>query len=153
MKSQYIKIRNVPEEIRKKAPGIHVKPWFVLGLCLIVSVSLLILKPYMIGITLPIVILTIFAMVVMPDRVLLQCTSEYLILYNHNDRTDCTLVYWDEIVSWKYEYHSNVDTLKINLIDDNTESIEMYSKWKVLKIMKKYAPNKEVKRNVSKKER
>lgn len=33
MKSQYIKIRNVPEEIRKKSVAVHVKPWALLDLC------------------------------------------------------------------------------------------------------------------------
>lgn len=151
MKSQYIKIRNVPEEIRNKSVAIHVKPWVLLDLCLAVSIALLIIRSYMAGVVLPIIILTVFALVVMPDRILVQFTPEYLIMYNKEDRTECTLIYWDEIVSWKYEYHTSVDLLKVTTVDDNTESVEMYSKWGVRKFMNLYAPGKEVKRNAGKK--
>ena len=76
MKSQYIKIRNVPEEIRKKSVAVHVKPWVLLDLCLAVSIALLIIRSYMAGVVLPIIILTVFALVVMPDRILVQFTPE-----------------------------------------------------------------------------
>ena len=61
------------------------------------------------------------------------------------------MIYWDEIVNWKYEYHTSVDLLKVTTVDDNTESVEMYSKWGVRKFMNLYAPGKEVKRNAGKK--
>lgn len=151
MRSQYIKIRNVPEEIRKKSPAVHVKPWGVLYASMIVNSVLLIVRSYMISVALPLIILTLFAIIIMPDRILVQFTDKYLLLYNRPDRSECTLIYWDEIVSWKYEYHSSADLLVLSLVDGNSETVEMYSKRSIRKAMRQYAKDKEVKRNGSKK--
>ena len=81
----------------------------------------------------------------MPDRILIQFTPDYLVLYNHRDAETCTIIYWDEIVNWQYEYHPSVDKLLINLVNGTSESIEMYSRRAVARYMNQYAPDKEIK--------
>lgn len=146
MKSQVIKTRNIPEDVVKNAYSVRVKPWMLLVVTLVVSMVMLILKSYMIGIALPLIVLTLFAILVMPDRVLVQFAPDYLVLYNRKDRDECTIVYWDEIVSWTYEYHGACDLLALTLVDGSTETVEMYSRRSIRKYMKQYAKDKEKKK-------
>ncbi|MCI1364091.1 MAG: hypothetical protein LKG62_09170 [Solobacterium sp.] len=147
MKSQYIKIRNVPDEVRRNAASIRVKPWWLLFICLVIGIALLIWKPYMFGIALPMVILTVFALTVMPDRILVQFGSQYMLMYNRSDRSECTMIYYDEIVSWHYEYHRSCDQVIVELVDGSSESVEMYSRMRIRNMMNLYAPGKEMKRS------
>lgn len=146
MKSQVIKTRNIPGDVLKNAYAVRVKPWALLLVTLFAGVAILIVKSYMIGLALPLVILTLFAILVMPDRILVQFSPEYMILYNRKDREECTLVYWDEVVSWAYEYHGACDCLAVILTDGRTEMVEMYSRRSIRRYMKLYAKGKEIKR-------
>lgn len=146
VKSQVIKTRNLPEDLSRTAYEVHVKPWWFLIIVLVADVFIMILKPYMISLFIPLVILTLFAIFGMPDKVLVQFTPDYLVMYNRKSKDECTLVYWDEVVSWVYEYHNAADVLKLELIDGSIESVEMYSKRSVRKKMNLYAKDKEKKR-------
>lgn len=145
MKTQVIKIRNLPEEVDKTAYAVRVKPWGVLMVVLVAGIVMLILKSYMIGIALPLIILTLFAILGMPDRILVQFMDDYLVMYNRSDRTECTIVYWEEVVSWHYESHHICDRLVLSLVDGTTESVDMYSKRSIAKQMEKFAKGKEKK--------
>ena len=112
---------------------------------LVAGIVMLILKSYMIGISLPLIILTLFAILGMPDRILVQFADDYLVMYNRSDKNECTIVYWDEIVSWHYEYHHACDKLVVSLVDGSTESVDMYSKRSIAKQMAQYASGKEKK--------
>lgn len=149
MKSQVIKTRNIPADVLKSAYAVRVKPWALLLVTLFAGVAILIVKSYMIGLALPLVILTLFAILVMPDRVLVQFAPEYMIMYNRKDREECTLVYWEEIVSWAYEYHGSCDYLAVTLTDGSTEMAEMYSRRSIRRYMKLYAKNKEIRKRNS----
>lgn len=145
MRSQYIKIRNIPEAVIKSARTVRVKPWgLLIGLFLLGSV-LIAVRSYTLGVAVPIMVLTLFSMVAMPDRILVQFASDYLIMYNRQDRSECTILYWDEILSWQYEYHRSSDLLVVELTDGRTESVDMYSKFSIRRYMEAYAPGKEVK--------
>ena len=146
MKSQVIKTRNLPEDISRTAYEVHVKPWWFLIIVLVADIFIMILKPYMVSLFIPLVILTLFAIFGMPDKVLVQFTSDYLGMYNRKSKDECTLIYWDEVVSWVYEYHNAVDVLKLELTDGSVESVEMYSKRPIRKMMNLYAKDKEKKR-------
>lgn len=146
MKSQYIKIRNIDPKIRKESFTVRVKPWPILFAMLIFGIALLVFRSYMLGFALFIIILSVFALTVMPDRILLQFTPDYLLMYNRQDRSECTMLYWDEIVTWSYEYHASSDLLVVKLINDQTEQVDMYSKWIIVKRMQRYAAGKELKK-------
>ena len=146
MKSQVIKTRNLPEDISRTAYEVHVKPWWFLIIVLVADIFIMILKPYMVSLFIPLVILTLIAIFGMPDKVLVQFTSDYLVMYNRKSKDECTLIYWDEVVTWVYEYHNAVDVLKLELTDGSVESVEMYSKRPIRKMMNLYAKDKEKKR-------
>ena len=67
------------------------------------------------GVGICITLLCLFAELMLPDRLLAEFTDDYLVLFNTRERDSCSLIYWDEIVNWQYEYHSYADTLVILL--------------------------------------
>lgn len=145
MKSQYIKTRNIPETVRKNAYTVRVKPWWLLIILFVVGIVLVAARSYTIGIALPIMILTLFCLLGMPDRILVQFMPEYVLLYNRQNRDECAMIYYDEVVSWQYEYHGSCDLLVFTLTDGTTESVDMYGRYAVSRYMKLYLPHKEVK--------
>lgn len=99
----------------------------------------------MIGIGLFLIMVSIFSLLMLPDRLLVQFNPDYMVLYNHRDRSLCSIVYWDEIVTWQYEYHATHDRLALSLLDGTVQSVELFSKRSVARYLEQYAPGKEVK--------
>ena len=142
MKSQAIRKRNLPSDVVVDH-RIQLKPTVPLVLMAMAGMIFVVAKPYLVLIGLVMCMLAVFCLFVMPEGILCEFTSRYLILYNRKDRSDCMLVYWEDIVSWQYEWHTYADLLVIMLVDGSTEIQEVYSS-RVRRYMKKYAPNKEV---------
>lgn len=88
---------------------------------------------------------SIYSICMLPDRLLMQFTPAYAVLYNQRDRNSCSIVYWNEITNWQYEYHRANDRLVFYLVDGSKQEVDIYSKRLVTRMMKTYAPNKEIK--------
>ena len=144
MRSQVIRIRNLPRD-RVVSKRINVKPNLFLGLLIAAGVVILVARLYYSIVGLSMVILGLFAMIVMPDHVLCEFTQDYMILYNLPEKNRCSLVYYEDIVSWHYEWHASMDLLVIMLVDGTTEALEMYSRYPVRAYMEMFAPGKEKK--------
>lgn len=144
MRSQEIKIRNLPI-LDTKPYSLRVKPVQILLLIIAVGIYLALQKTGVASTGTVLIILGLFALVLMPDRTLAQFLPAYMILYDNRMRDSCMLIYWDEIVSWSYEWHPGCDLLVITLVDGSTRTADMYSKRSVAKYMNLYAPNKEKK--------
>ncbi len=145
MRTQYIKIRNIPEAERKRATTIRVKPWVGLYVLLVVSLIMVFMKSYFMVLSASVVILTLFALMILPDRILVQFMQDYMILYNRTDRDECTMIYYDEVVSWHYEYHRNSDLVVVDILNGDSETFDMFSKRIIKRYMNRYMPNKEKK--------
>ncbi len=104
------------------------------------------------GVGICLMTLAVFAMWLLPDHMLLQCTPQYLILYNARERTDCALIYWEDIVQWQYEWHASADILAVKLVDGSCQTIEVYSKRSVARYLNEFAPGKEVRNSRIKEE-
>lgn len=143
MRSQYIKIRNLDPFVVKTAYTIRVKPWWLLWVIFFSGVVLVTFRSYTAGIALPLLILTLFCLFVMPDRILVQFTPDYMIMYNRQDKNEATLIYYDEIVQWQYEYHRSSDTFVVTLKDGSSQSVDMFAKYAISRPMKMFSPFKE----------
>lgn len=143
MKSQVIKVRNLPK-LESQPYTVHVKPVLALTLMGFAGIAML-LTPVLAGAGVVLILISVFSLLMMPDRFLIQFTPEFLILYNHREANICTIVYWEDIVTWQYEYHKGVDVLVLSLIDGSTQTIELYSKRSIARYMNQYAAGKEVK--------
>ncbi len=141
MKSQTIRKRNIPSDINV-ARRVQLKPTVALVLLMLTGMVLVAARPYLMVSGLMMSMLGAFCLFVMPDGILCDFTKDYLILYNRSS-VDCMLVYWDEIVDWKYEWHPNSDYLIISLVDGSSETLEVYSK-NICRYMRVYAAEKEI---------
>ena len=124
MKSQVIKVRNLPDWTHQPHT-IHVKPVAFLALMGIAGIALFVSGTPWVGVGLILSISSVFALLMMPDRILIQFTPDYMILYNHRDRDTCTVIYWEDLVNWQYEFHPNYDTLSCFLTDGSVTSSRM----------------------------
>lgn len=97
------------------------------------------------GVGICITLLCLFAELMLPDRLLAEFTDDYLVLFNTRERDSCSLIYWDEIVNWQYEYRSYADTLVILLVDGSEQTADMYSKKSAARWLNQYIPGKETK--------
>lgn len=144
MKSQTIRIRNLPP-VQGKRHFIRVKPaGFLLG-CAIAGILMTFDNTSAAGVGICITLLCLFAELMLPDRLLAEFTDDYLVLFNTRERDSCSLIYWDEIVNWQYEYHSYADTLVILLVDGSEQTADMYSKKSAARWFNQYIPGKETK--------
>ena len=144
MKSQSIKIRNLPNDQTQVTRTVNVKPVLFLLFLLVLGIIMVVLRAYLFVGGLFLIGLALFAILVMPDRILCQFTDRYLVLYNCRERDECNILYWDEIVSWQYEWHASSDRLVISMVDGSVQTQEMYSKRSIAGMMKRYIPGKEV---------
>ena len=144
MKSQSIKTRNLP--VMETQPYIvHVKPIAALAVIGLAGVGLLFTRSVWGGAGVVMILVSVFSLLMLPDRYLIQFTPDYMVLYNHRSMEECTIVYWDDIVNWQYEYHKGFDVLVLSLTDGSTQTIELYSKRSIERFMNQYAPGKELK--------
>ena len=142
MRSQAIKVKNLPEW--KSAPrSIHLKPVFLLSACAAGGIVLL-ANGVLRGLALILIIIPVFAILMMPDRILMQFSPEYAVLYNYRAALMCTILYWEDLVEWQYEYHNAADIVSFSLVDGSVQQIEMFSRRPVARCMEQFAPGKEI---------
>ena len=144
MKSQSIKVRNLPAA-DVPVYTVHVKPIATLAVMGLAGIGLLFTGTVAGGAGVVLILVSVFSLLMLPDRFLIQFTPDYMVLYNHRNPEECTIVYWDDIVTWQYEYHKGVDVLVLSLVDGSTQTIELYSKRPIERFMNQFAPGKEVK--------
>ncbi len=147
MKSQVIKSRNLPKDYKTYEKMINAKPIGLLIVTLFIGVLITFLKPYLAMSGISMIVLSLFCLVVMPDKELCRFTKDYLVLFNRHHKDECSLVYWDEVVSWHYEWYKTYDKMVVELIDGSCEIQEMYSIYAIKKEMEIHAPNK-MKKNI-----
>ncbi len=142
MKSKEIKAYNLPSE-RRIIYRMETKPYILLGalLCLgIITFKFNSMLAIVISATMT------YAIVILPTRILLDFTEFYLVMYNRGSKNDCIMIYYDEIVSWRYRKGTLEDELSIELIDGSIERIECFNRYKVRKLLGELAPSKERRR-------
>lgn len=144
MKSQVIKIRNIPS-FPLAVQTISLKPTLFLIVLAIVGFMMIALYPMYSYFGATLIAIAIFALVMIPDKKIMEVTTKYLILYNCKDRESCRLVFWDEILYWQYISKSDCDELRIELVNHEIEKVQAFSRKKFTKYMKEYAKDKEVK--------
>ena len=140
MKSKDIKTCNLPNE--DPAYKLEVKPVPLLVVIIVVGIILLGKYP---SYGLLLVSLGVFALICLPSITLLEFMHDYLILYNKAAKTDCVMLFYDEILSWRYIKGKASDFLVIELVDGRKESIECFNYMYIAKYLNFYAAGKQVK--------
>lgn len=142
MKSKTIKQRNIPS-YPYIIKSIRVKPIEILMLMIIIGFILLFSSEDFAMIGVLMIYLSTFSLLVLPDARIIDYTNEYAIIYNCVDKNECKLIYWDEILSWQYKWHTDKDQMLIELIDYSIEVVDTYKRSTMIPYFKKYAPGKE----------
>lgn len=125
MESKEIKRYNLPED-RILLGLIDAKPTIYLFIIFVIGVLFLLGKNY----TLSIIFMStgILSFIFLPERILVEFYENYLVLYNHASKNDCEMIYYDEIVKWRYSSGVSYDELQIELIDDSLHIVDGFSK-------------------------
>ncbi len=125
MNSKELKKYNLPED-RLLLVAIDAKPSFILFIVFIIGLTLVVVKEYTVGIV--ITTLAIISYIALPSRVLIEFYHDYLVLYNHANKNDCEMIYYNEVVKWRYVYGINYDYVELVLVDDSTHTIDAFSR-------------------------
>lgn len=121
-----MKTYNLPR-INTALSEIDAKPMGLFILLIILSVVSFILKfPIVYGATL--IIISIVCICFFPRVTLMEFYDDYFVMFNRVDKNSCVLIYYDEVVSWKYVWTAKKDILSIELVDGSQEKIEAFSK-------------------------
>ncbi len=125
MESKELKRYNLPED-RQLLGVIDAKPSLILFIIFLVGLFLLVIRQYVLG-TIVIAVATL-SFVLLPSRVLIEFYYDYLVLYNHADKNDCEMIFYDEVVKWRYIFGMTYDYVELTLVDDSTHVVDAYSR-------------------------
>lgn len=145
MKSKILKIRNLPQD-KTVMYTLQAKPFIFLMTMMIVSIFIAIFNATNFLYAIVIFLVALFAIVFMPDSLILQFMKEYMVIYHNLRRNECYLVYYDEIKVWQYQWSLQKDYLYLQLIDDAEFCVECFNRRKVKAFLKQCCPNKELKK-------
>ena len=125
MKSKELKQYNLPED-RIILSQIDAKPNVILFAILFIGFGLVTLKSIIWGASM--ILVSFMGIVVLPKRVLIEFCYDYLILYNHANKTTCEIIYYEDVLKWKYVAGLGYDELRIKLVDDSVHKVDGFSK-------------------------
>ena len=126
MRSKELKTYNLPMDSQIIAQ-IDAKPTFLFVFMIMLGLVFFMYNysnPYGIFVA----IIAIIALIYMPRVVLMEFYQTYMVMYNKADKTNCVLIYYDEVVSWNYVWGANRDFLVVELANGSEEIIEAFSK-------------------------
>jgi len=143
MESKKLLVKNIPGG--KIEVNISAKPTAYLFLFMIVG-SLMIFTAssvyQLFGLVL--VFISGYAIIFLPERKIMTFYKNYLIIFNEIDKDYCNLIYYNEILSYRYVKGHKFDMLIIELSDNRVYELQCFDKNKVLAFMKEYAKDKEI---------
>ena len=125
MESKELKRYNLPED-RQLLGVIDAKPSLILFIIFLVGLFLLVIRQYVLG-TIVIAVATL-SFVLLPSRVLIEFYYDYLVFYTHPDKNDCEMIFYDEVVKWRYIFGMTYDYVELILVDDSTHVVDAYSR-------------------------
>lgn len=126
MKSKELKTHNLPKD-DLLISSIDAKPNYLFVIMFLLAILLLFYENYRIY-GLVTLFIAIASYLYFPKVVLMEFYQDYLVLYNRADNNTCVLIYYDEVISWNYNWSANRDYLNIELQNGENERIEAFSK-------------------------
>lgn len=146
MKSKEIRVRNLPKDDVPFYVS-NVKPTSFLIVAMIAGISFLWIRSYLQVIGVMVIMVSLFSLLMLPDCKLYEIHQYYIVLYNRHDKSECFIIYYEDIVSWHYEWNPSFDQLVISLVDGSVEKQEVYAKYRIEKWLNSLAPGKQAKKN------
>ena len=146
MKSKEIRVRNLPKDDVPFYVS-NVKPTSFLMIAMIAGISFLWIRTYLQVIGVMVIMVSLFSLLMLPDCKQYEIHRDYIVLYNRHDKSECFIIYYEDMVSWHYEWNPSSDQLVISLVDGSVEKQEVYAKYRIEKWLNSLAPGKQAKKN------
>ena len=108
------------------------------------------IRSYLQVIGVMVIMVSLFSLLMLPDCKLYEIHQDYIALYNRHDKSECFIIYYEDMVSWHYEWNPSYDQLVISLVDGSVEKQEVYAKYRIEKWLNSLAPGKQAKKNYRK---
>ena len=149
MKSKEIRVRNLPKDDVPFYVS-NVKPTSFLIIAMITGICFLWIRTYLQVIGVMVIMVSLFSLLMLPDCKLYEIHQDYIVFYNRHDKSECFIIYYEDMVSWHYEWNPSYDQLVISLVDGSVEKQEVYAKYRIEKWLNSLAPGKQAKKNYRK---
>ena len=149
MKSKEIRVRNLPKDDVPFYVS-NVKPTSFLIIAMIMGICFLWIRSYLQVIGVMVIMVSLFSLLMLPACKLYEIHQDYIVLYNRHDKSECFIIYYEDMVSWHYEWNPSYDQLVISLVDGSVEKQEVYAKYRIEKWLNSLAPGKQAKKNYRK---
>ena len=146
MKSKEIRVRNLPKDDVPFYVS-NVKPTSFLMIAMIAGICFLWIRTYLQVIGVMVIMVSLFSLLMLPDCKLYEIHQDYIVFYNRHDKSECFIIYYEDMVSWNYEWNPSTDQLVISLVDGSVEKQEVYAKYRIEKWLNSLAPGKQAKKN------
>ena len=140
MRSKELKTYNLPSD-DQLISQIDAKPSFVFYVLIVMGLVFFVYNHYN-PYGLFVAVVALIALIYMPRVVLMEFYYNYMILYNKANKSNCVLIYYDEVISWSYMRGANRDFLVVELIDGSEELIEGFSKTLFVSNMNRFLKDK-----------
>lgn len=145
MKSKELKVYNLPSNFTSSLV-IDAKPHLFL-ICAIVFGIMLCFYPPSLPYGVFLICVNACFLLFMPRTIMIEYYDAYMVLHNKANKSDCVLIYYDDVTSWYYSWSGYVDYLYIELEDGTVEKIEAFSRKKFERSMNIYLKDKKKKVN------
>ena len=119
-------------------------------IAMIAGICFLWIRTYLQVIGVMVIMVSLFSLLMLPDCKLYEIHQDYIVLYNRHDKSECFIIYYEDMVSWHYEWNPSYDQLVISLVDGSVEKQEVYAKYRIEKWLNSLAPGKQAKKNYRK---
>lgn len=140
MRSKELKTYNLPSD-DQLISQIDAKPSFVFYVLIVMGLVFFVYNHYN-PYGLFVAIVALIALIYMPRVVLMEFYYNYMVLYNKANKSNCVLIYYDEVISWSYMRGANRDFLVVELMDGSEELIEAFSKTLFVSNMNRFLKDK-----------
>lgn len=144
MKSKELKIYNIPRE-HPPLLTMTIKPRRFLFFLLWVSLFVFCFSTDYSMLGLVVSAISLFALVAMPDRTLLDVYESMLVVYDSRQLDTCFCIWWDELLNWQYIRRHYTDKLRFELIDGQHIECDIYRSRKLFFYLNTLARGKEKK--------
>lgn len=140
IRSKRLYCHNLPED-RTIETKINSKPTGGLLVFVLFGISLMCVgKLWIFGLL--ITLMTLAGVVFIKNHVMTELSSDHAVFYKESSREECFYLYWDDVEEWKImPMKTGLDQLIIELKDGEKVRFTVFSRRKIEKYFKKYAPN------------
>lgn len=141
IRSKRLYSHNLPED-RSIETKINSKPTAGLLVFVFFGISLMCVgKLWIFGLL--IALMALAGVLFIKNHVMTELSSDHAVFYKDTNREECFILYWDDVEEWKImPMKTGLDQLIIELKDGEKVCFTVFSRRKIEKYFKKYAPNK-----------